>query len=210
MSSLSTKAKNYTELLPNEQFELLDREEQCKIISKLENEIKSLTEKALETINNCLDYSTKEAKDKLKLATPDKFMKRFQEKELLKLQIFKASECKTASAEMKNKAQEINRDLQMKIWKAQKMKEILEKQYGYFKRWKTQHIKSIEKDIAELQRRIFRYKAGGLNNYQESARYSKERLHRELTIRANFENQISQIRDLLSNHGFEDTQDMQN
>ena len=69
MSSLSTKSKNYTELLPNEQFELLDREEQCKIISKLENEIKSLTEKALETLNNCLDYSTKEAKGKLKLAT---------------------------------------------------------------------------------------------------------------------------------------------
>ena len=208
MPSSSTGAKNRTDPLPNDRFELLDKEEQYKIISKLENEIKSLKEKALETLNKCLDSSVTEAKGKMKLPTQDKFIKRFQEKELLKLQIYKASECKTASVEMKNKAQEINCDLQIKIWKAQKMKEILEKQYCYFKRWKMQHIKSIEKDIAELQRRIFMYKAGGLNNYQESARFSKERLHRELTIRANFENQITQIREFLSNHGFEDTQDM--
>ena len=68
-TSSSTGAKNHTDQLSNEQFELLNREEQCKIISKLENEIKSLKDQALETLNKCLDYSVTEAKGKLKLAT---------------------------------------------------------------------------------------------------------------------------------------------
>ena len=108
MTSSSTGANNHTDQLPNEQFELLDREEQCKIISKLENEIKSLKDQALEMLNKCLDYSVTETKGKLKLATQDRSIKRFHEKVLLRVQIFKASECKTASDEMKNKVQEIN------------------------------------------------------------------------------------------------------